>query len=166
MKDVQLYKFQEHDVVLIGDKNTLLQFAELAKNSEGSLGDLRYKIEYAFDIDGVRSENGDDDPEYAKDNYAFKSEDRIEVMLPFGKMSAWFNADKERPEVFIDLEGKNRAVLPLASVMVDSTDDYLITARIYRDLSTSGKQIKHYWAREECEAKLIKLEEMFEDNFS
>jgi len=42
------------------------------RDAEGTVGDLRYQIEYAFDIDGVRSSNtedeGCDDPDYA-DNY-------------------------------------------------------------------------------------------------
>ena len=54
---VQTYRFQEHNLVIEGEKDDLLYIAELLRNAEGTVGDLRYQIEYAFDIDGVRSAN-------------------------------------------------------------------------------------------------------------
>lgn len=69
---VKIYRFQEHDFVVQGEKQDLIQFADLLRDAEGTLGDLRYQIEYAFDIDGIRSEDeendGCDDFDYA-DNY-------------------------------------------------------------------------------------------------
>lgn len=69
---VKIYQFKEHDFMVEGEKDDMLHLAELLRDAEGTLGDLRYQIEYAFDIDGVRSDNiedeGHDDPDYA-DNY-------------------------------------------------------------------------------------------------
>ena len=66
---VKIYQFKEHGFSVEGEKADLLYLAELLRNAEGTLGDLRYQIEYAFDIDGVRSENIEDegcnDPNYA-----------------------------------------------------------------------------------------------------
>ncbi len=68
----KIYRFQEHNFVVKGEAQDMLYLAELLRDAEGTLGDLRYQIEYAFDIDGVRSDNvedeGHDDPDYA-DNY-------------------------------------------------------------------------------------------------
>lgn len=54
---VKLYTFRENDVVLTAEKHTLVYLAELlrAAEAEGTLSDLAYQIEYAFDVDGVRS---------------------------------------------------------------------------------------------------------------
>ena len=69
---VKIYRFKEHAFVVEGEKHDMLYLAELLRDAEGTLGDLRYQIEYAFDIDGVRSEDEEsewcDDPDYA-DNY-------------------------------------------------------------------------------------------------
>ena len=68
----KIYRFKEHALVIEGEKHDILYLAELLREAEGTVGDLRYQIEYAFDIDGVRSENTEDescdDPNYA-DNY-------------------------------------------------------------------------------------------------
>ena len=40
-----------------GEKNDLLILAAYLRNAEGTLGDLRYQIECAFDVDGVRTSN-------------------------------------------------------------------------------------------------------------
>ena len=67
----KIYRFKEHNLVIEGEKHDILYIAELLKNAEGTVGDLRYEMEYAFDIDGVRSFNaeneGYDDPNYADD---------------------------------------------------------------------------------------------------
>ena len=69
---VKIYRFKEHNLVIEGEKHDMLYLAELLREAEGTVGDLRYQIEYAFDIDGVRSDNIEDegcnDPNYA-DNY-------------------------------------------------------------------------------------------------
>ena len=41
-----------------GEKCDMLYLAELLRDAEGTLGDLRYQIEYAFDIDGNSSARG------------------------------------------------------------------------------------------------------------
>ena len=68
----KIYRFKEHNLVIEGEKHDILYLAELLREAEGAVGDLRYKIEYAFNIDGIRSEDaeneGFDDPDYA-DNY-------------------------------------------------------------------------------------------------
>ena len=66
---VKIYEFREHALTISGEKKDLLYLAELLQSAEGTVGDLRYQIEYAFDIDGVRSDNSKDedrtDPDYA-----------------------------------------------------------------------------------------------------
>lgn len=68
---VKIYRFKEHNLVIEGEKHDMLYLAELLREAEGTVGDLRYQIEYAFDIDGIRSEDaendGHDDPNYADD---------------------------------------------------------------------------------------------------
>lgn len=54
---VKLYTFREHDLTISGEESHLRQFAELARDEEGTIGDLRYKIEEFFDIDGISSED-------------------------------------------------------------------------------------------------------------
>ena len=70
--NVKIYRFKEHNLVIEGEKRDILYLAELLREADGTVGDLRYQMEYAFDIDGIRSENtedeGHDDPDYA-DNY-------------------------------------------------------------------------------------------------
>lgn len=65
----KIYRFQEHALVVEGEKHDMLRLAKLLRDAEGTIGDLRYQIEYAFDVDGIRSENGCDDPDFADNNY-------------------------------------------------------------------------------------------------
>lgn len=55
--DVKLYEFQEHDLYVRGEKHHLIELAQKLREAEveGTLSDLVYKIEYEFDIDGIRS---------------------------------------------------------------------------------------------------------------
>ena len=53
----KIYRFKEHNLVVEGEKEDLLYLAELLRYAEGTVGDLRYQIEYEFDVDGVRSAN-------------------------------------------------------------------------------------------------------------
>lgn len=66
---VKIDEFKEHELTISGEKHDLLYLANLLREAEGTVGDLRYQIEYAFDVDGVRSTNtesvGFDDPDYA-----------------------------------------------------------------------------------------------------
>lgn len=68
----KIYEFREHALTVSGEKQDLLYLARLLRDAEGTVGDLRYQIEYAFNIDGIRSENVEDeghaDPHYAN-NY-------------------------------------------------------------------------------------------------
>ena len=57
---VPIYQFQEHCLCVSGEKKDLLTLAAYLRNAEGTLGDLRYQIEYAFDVDSVRSSNLED----------------------------------------------------------------------------------------------------------
>ena len=70
--DIKIYRFKEHNFVVEGEKHDLLYLADLLREAEGTVGDLRYQIEYAFDIDGVRSTDTEsenyNDPDYA-DSY-------------------------------------------------------------------------------------------------
>lgn len=54
---VQIYTFSEHNMTVSGEKHDLLRLAEVLRNEEGTLGDLRFQIEVAFDIDGLGSGN-------------------------------------------------------------------------------------------------------------
>lgn len=56
---VKIFEFREHDFTVKGEKEDLIQMAKLLRESEceGTIGDLVYQIEYAFDIDGIRSED-------------------------------------------------------------------------------------------------------------
>lgn len=53
---MKTYRFQEHALIIEGEKDDLLRLAELLRYEEGTLGDLRYQIEHEFDIDGVRTD--------------------------------------------------------------------------------------------------------------
>lgn len=55
--DKYRYKFMENDIEVIAEEHTLISLAEALReaNIEGTWSDLAYQIEYAFDIDGVRS---------------------------------------------------------------------------------------------------------------
>ena len=57
---IPIYQFQEHCLCVSGEKKDLLILVAYLRNAEGTLGDLRYQIEYAFDVDGVRSSNLED----------------------------------------------------------------------------------------------------------
>ena len=54
---IKICTFTEHDVTVSGEEHHMMELAELLRDAEGTLGDLRYKIEYEFDIDGIRSSN-------------------------------------------------------------------------------------------------------------
>lgn len=58
---VKTYKFREHALVIEGEEHDLLYLAELLREAEGTVGDIRYQIEYFFDVDGIRSENEEED---------------------------------------------------------------------------------------------------------
>jgi hypothetical protein len=53
------YMFVENDIQLIAEEHTLIALAKALREAqvEGTWGDLAYQIEYAFDIDDVRSED-------------------------------------------------------------------------------------------------------------
>ena len=65
----KIYRFEEHNFVVEGEKEDILYLARCLRAAEGTVGDLAYKIEYTFDVDGVRSDYGYeedyDDPDYA-----------------------------------------------------------------------------------------------------
>lgn len=70
----KIYKFQEHALVIQGEKHDLIDIARAARAIETTGGelsttisDLIYKIEYAFDIDGIRREDAEVpfDPDFA-----------------------------------------------------------------------------------------------------
>lgn len=54
---VKIYEFREHALTVSGEEADLRYLAELLREAEGTVGDLRYQIEYAFDINGIRSSN-------------------------------------------------------------------------------------------------------------
>lgn len=60
---VKLYEFRENDVYIKAEEHTLIALAKALRDAEveGTLSDLAYQIEYEFDIDGIRSENKEDD---------------------------------------------------------------------------------------------------------
>ncbi len=66
---VKIYEFHEHALTVSGEEADLRYLAELLRNAEGTVGDLRYQIEYAFDIDGIRSTDTETEdcagPDYA-----------------------------------------------------------------------------------------------------
>lgn len=78
---VNIYEFKEHLLTLRGEKSDMLDFVNAVRGSgmEGTLSDLAYKIEYAFDIDLVRSTNVEDecskDEDYAENNYGISGMD-------------------------------------------------------------------------------------------
>lgn len=57
--DKYRYKFTENDIEVIAEEHTLVGLAKMLREAqvEGTWSDLVYQIEYAFDIDGVRSED-------------------------------------------------------------------------------------------------------------
>ena len=58
------YTFREHGMEVSGSREELIALAKELRTAEGTLGDLRYQIEYAFDIDGIRSSNPEEDPDF------------------------------------------------------------------------------------------------------
>lgn len=48
----RMYTFSENTVTVSGEKNDLIRLAKVLRNEEGTLGDLSFQIETAFDIDG------------------------------------------------------------------------------------------------------------------
>lgn len=61
---VQIYRFQEHNLVVEGEKNDLIHLAELLRDAEGTIGDLRYQIEKAFNIDDINDDLKEDVEEH------------------------------------------------------------------------------------------------------
>lgn len=53
----QKYTFEEHDVTVSGEKHHMVELARALNGVEGTWGDIRYQIEYEFDIDGIRTED-------------------------------------------------------------------------------------------------------------
>ena len=64
--DKYRYKFTENDIELIAEEHTLIDLAKMLREAqvEGTWSDLVYQIEYAFDIDGIRSENEENEDDY------------------------------------------------------------------------------------------------------
>lgn len=64
--DPYRYRFMENDIDIKGEKRTLITLAKALREAEieGTLSDLAYQIEYEFDIDGIRSEDKENDDEY------------------------------------------------------------------------------------------------------
>ncbi len=57
------YMFVENDIQIIAEEHTLIALAKALREAqvEGTWSDLAYRIEYAFDIDGVRSEDEEEE---------------------------------------------------------------------------------------------------------
>lgn len=64
--DKYRYKFMENDIEIIAEEHNLITLAKALREAqvEGTLSDLAYQIEYAFDIDGVRSADEEYDDDY------------------------------------------------------------------------------------------------------
>lgn len=64
--DKYRYKFMENDIEIIAEEHNLITLAKALREAqvEGTLSDLAYQIEYAFDIDSVRSEDEEYYDEY------------------------------------------------------------------------------------------------------
>lgn len=65
---VPIYQFKEHCLSVSGEKSDLLALATYLQDAEGTIGDLRYQIEYAFDVDGIRTSNLED-LDHNEENY-------------------------------------------------------------------------------------------------
>lgn len=70
----KIYKFQEHSLVIQGEKHHVMELAKTLREFENTgselsttVSDLVYQIEYAFDIDGIRSKDSETpfDPDFA-----------------------------------------------------------------------------------------------------
>ena len=59
--DKYRYKFIENDIEITAEEHTLIALVVALRQAEieGTWSDLAYQIEYAFDIDGVRTEDGE-----------------------------------------------------------------------------------------------------------
>ena len=64
--DKYRFEFRENDIELIAEEHTLIDLARMLReaNVEGTWGDLAFQIEWAFDVDGIRSEFEDDEDDY------------------------------------------------------------------------------------------------------
>ena len=53
----KIYEFEEHNLSIKGEKDDLIQLARILRDAEieGTISDLVYQIEYAFDLDSVRT---------------------------------------------------------------------------------------------------------------
>ena len=63
--DKYRYEFRENDIELKAEEHTLIDLARMLReaNVEGTWSDLAFQIEWAFDVDGIRSQCEDDDEE-------------------------------------------------------------------------------------------------------
>lgn len=70
--DKYRYKFMENDIEVIAEEHTLIDLAKALREAqvEGTWSDLAYQIEYAFDIDGVRSEDEEYTPSAENGDYS------------------------------------------------------------------------------------------------
>lgn len=70
--DKYRYKFVENDIEIVAEKHTLIALAEALREAEveGTWSDLVYQIEYAFDIDGVRSADEEYIPSATNGDYS------------------------------------------------------------------------------------------------
>lgn len=62
--DKYRFEFRENDIELKAEKHTLIDLAKMLREAgvEGTWGDLVFQIEWAFDVDGIRSEcEGEDE---------------------------------------------------------------------------------------------------------
>jgi hypothetical protein len=48
-----IYTIREHDLTISGTMEDLLSLAEKLKDAEGTLGDVKYQIEYLFNVDHI-----------------------------------------------------------------------------------------------------------------
>lgn len=82
-QSINIYEFKEHSLTLRGEKKDMLDFVNAVResNTDGTLSDLAYTIEYAFDIDSIRSTNEEDecsnDEDYAENNYGITGMDSM-----------------------------------------------------------------------------------------
>lgn len=85
--DKYRYKFVENDIELIAEKHTLIDLAKMLReaNVEGTWGDLIYQIEYAFNVDGIRSKDEDDEEDIDM-LYHDASEDELRKMGAFDNL--------------------------------------------------------------------------------
>lgn len=53
---VEIYTFREHCFTVSGEKDDMIYLAELLRDAEGTLGDLRFQIEVEFNINNLNEE--------------------------------------------------------------------------------------------------------------